>query len=170
MREIKKFYDEISKIKYGWYDKNGNLHKGLQEGNFQKEYRMQSISKILENKYAICWEMCELERSYFKKKKIPYKTIFALLKNNKKFPCHTFLVFKKDQKWYWLEASWERKKGIHEYNSLQEILTYFKENFTDFTKCEYNKEDIVFYEYKKPKLKMTCNLFYFHCIHSKEIK
>lgn len=171
MKKIKQFYDELNNINYGWHDKNNKLHLHLNEGNFKKNYRMQKVDEIKNTNYAICWEMCELERLYFLKNKIPHKVIFAILKNHKKLPCHTFLVFTNNNKWYWFECSWNNQKGIHEYNSLEEILTYIKNNFTDFTKTKYNPNDIEFYEYKRPLLKrINCNLFYFHCLRGKKIR
>lgn len=170
MKEIEKFYNEIKNINYGWYDKKGNLHKKLKGENFSKLYRMQKIKDIRKNNYAICWEMCELERLYFKSKNIHHKTIFALLKEDKRFPCHTFLVFNLNDKWYWFEASWDKKKGIYEYQSLEEILNYIKDNFEDFAGREYNKEKIEFYEYKKSLIRPNCNMFYYNCLHGKKLK
>ena len=137
MINIKKFYNDIKNIKYGWHTKNGQLHEKLTEGNFSKEYKMQSIKDIEKTEHAICWEMCELQRMYFKKRRIKHKTIFAVLRK---------------------------------YNSLNEILDFFKNNFEDFTKGEYNKDDMEFYSYFKPPFRFNCNLFYFWCLHSKKLK
>ena len=46
MRSIKKFYEDIKDIKYGWHEKNGLLHEKLTEGNFAKDYKMQKIKNI----------------------------------------------------------------------------------------------------------------------------
>ncbi len=170
MQEIKKFYNEIKDINYGWYDKFGKLHKKLKGENFIKLYRMQKVNKIKENNHAICWEMCELERKYFKKRKITYKTIFAILQDDKRYPCHTFLTFTLNNKWYWFEASWDKKKGIYEYNSLEELCHYIRNNFEDFAGKDYNSEKVEFYEYKKPPLRLNCNLFYYYCLKGKKIK
>lgn len=170
MKDIKKFYNDIKDINYGWYDKKGNLHKKLKGENFSKLYCMQKVNKIKENNYAICWEMCELEREYFKKRKIIYKTIFVILQEDKRYPCHTFLAFNLNDKWYWFEASWNNKKGIHEYNSLEDLCNYIKDNFHDFAGKDYNPEKIEFYEYQKPPIRLNCNLFYYYCLHSKKLK
>lgn len=171
MQKIRELYNELESINYGWIDKNKQLHTNLAEGNFKKNYRMQRIKDIKTTNHAICWEMCELERLYFKKNKIKHKVIFAILKTQKRMPCHTFLVFENNNKWYWFEASWNNQKGIHEYNNLKELLDYIKSNFKDFTKKDYNPAEIEFYEYKRPFLrKINCNLFYFHCLHGKKIK
>ena len=170
MINIKKFYNDIKDIKYGWHTKNGQLHEKLTEGNFSKDYKMQSIKNIEKTNHAICWEMCELQRKYFKKRKIKHKTIFAVLKKHRKLPCHTLSVFNYNNKWYWFEASWQNQKGIHEYNSLSEILDFFRNNFEDFTKGEYDKSNMEFYSYLKPPIRFNCNLFYFWCLHSRKLK
>ncbi len=170
MKEIKKFYNDIKDIKYGWHDKDGKVHTNLKEGNFVKDYRRQKTKDIINNKYAICWELCELERNYFKKRKIEYKTIFVLSREDGKYYCHTFLVFKPHKHYYYFEASWRKHKGIHKYNSLEEILEFFRNNFSDFIgKKKYDKDKIYFYEYKKPLFIRKCNPFYFFCMHSKKI-
>lgn len=170
MEDIKKFYKKIKDINYGWHDKKGKVHEHLSEGNYQKNFKMQNIKEIKKSNYAVCWEMCELERNYFKKRKINYKTIFSILTEDKNFPCHTFLVFEYQKKWYWFEASWKGKKGIHEYNTLEEILDAIRNDYYDFAKKEYDPKKVKFYEYKKPIIsRMSCNLFYYHCLHSKRI-
>lgn len=170
MKDIKRFFQEIKDINYGWYDKKGNLHKKLKGENFVKLYRMQNIKSIKKNNHAICWEMCELEREYFSKRNIPYKTLFIILRREKGYPCHTLLTFNKNNKYYWFEASWDKKKGIHEYNTLEELYDYIKYNFQDFAGKDYDPEKIEIYEYKKPPLRLNCNLYYFYCMHSKRVK
>ena len=171
MKDIKKFYNEIKDIKYGWHDKDGKLYKKLTTGNFIKDFRMQKLKDIKKSNYAICWELCELEREYFKKRKIEHKVIFVLSREDDKYYCHTFLVFKPHKHYYYFEASWDKHKGIHKYNSLEEILDFFKNNFSDFIgKKKYDKNKIYFYEYKKPRFIRRCNPFYYYCMHSKKIK
>lgn len=166
MKKLKKFNKELSSIKYGWYDKNNNLHESLKDGNFIKDYRMQSIKNVLKHKYSICWDLCEVERDFFKKTNYQFVTIFAVLKTQKKKPCHTFLVFKDNESFYWFEASWNKMKGIRKYNSLEEILDDVRNNFFEFTKNkDYYKSDIDFYIYKKPFNRISCNMFYFHCMY-----
>ena len=170
MISIKKFYNEIKDINYGWHDKNKVLHEKLTEGDFAKEYKMQRIKDIKKTNYAICWEMCELQRKYFRKRQIKHYTIFAILKKHKRLPCHTFSVIEYNNKYYWFEASWSKEKGIHEFNSLTEILEFYRNNFHDFCKGEYNPNNLEFYKYLKPPIRMNCNMFYFWCMHGIKIK
>lgn len=168
MDEINVFYNKLSKIKYGWHDKKNNVYLNLKDGNFRKKYKMQKTKNIINSGYAICWEMCELQRRFFHKHNIKSKTIFAFLSNSKG-ECHTFSIFYLNDKCYWFEASWKRQKGIHEFNSLDEILEFYRNNFGDFTKKKYNEDNIIFYEYKRPLFRYSCNLFYLHCRLGKKI-
>ena len=165
---VEKFYNEIKDVEYGWYDKQGILHVNIKDENFGKRYKMQKTKDIMKHNHAICWEMCELEREFFKKNKIKHQTIFVYEKDNPNYPCHTFLVFPSNNKWYWFEGSWKEEKGIHEYKSLYEIINYFRNNFSDFSK-KYKKDKLKFYRYRKPLRRYGCNGYYRHCMLGKKI-
>ena len=172
MKSIEKLCKELSSYGYGWYDKDGKLHVGLKDGLFLKNYRMQEIDEVKRHKNSICWDLCEVERNYFKNRDFPYMVVFGVDRKMKNNPCHTFLVFKNNGKYYWFEASWELMKGVREYNSLEELFEDFKNNFSDFVKGkEYNKDDIEFFKYKKPRNRIGCNGFYIHCMYfGKKVK
>lgn len=159
------FYNTLLDVEYGWYDNKGNLYENIKDGNFLKDYQMQNIDNLLKSKHAICWELCELERQFFLREEIPFMTVFAILKGSDKFPCHTFLIYKLNQKYYWFEASWVNKKGIKEYNSCEEIFKEIAYNFEDFTKTkDYDVSQMAFYKYEKPQENITCVPFYNHCM------
>ena len=168
MKEVENFLEQLRNIKYGWHDRSGNVHKTLSEGNFKKDYLRQKTKDIVNSGYAICWELCELERNFFKKKRIKHQVIMALYNDQRKYPCHTFLLFELDGKLYHFEASWEGHKGIHEFDSLEEVIDYFREHFSDFAKRGYDKSCLEFYSYQKPFFR-SCNYFYFHAMHGKRI-
>ena len=120
MKNVQDFFHEIRNIGYGWHDKDGNVHeslKGSKEGMI-----LQDSQTIIEDNHAVCWEMCELQRDFFKQSNIEYKNIFVYLNDPNHFACHTFSIFKHQNKWFWFEASWINKKGIHEFDSIKEIL------------------------------------------------
>ena len=161
MKEIEEFYNRLLKIKYGWHDKEGRLHPKIEPQIFAREYKMQPYNKIEESGYAICWELCELERHFFNKHKIENHTIMAVIKNKKGgSPCHTFTTIKVDDQMYWFEASWEGQKGIRKFSDIENLKDYFRLNFQDFTKNPYDPDAIEFYEYRKPLFCYNCYLFY----------
>lgn len=159
VKAVKDFYNHIKDINYGWHDKEGKIHERLT--GFHENFILQDADTIVKDNYAVCWEMCELERDFLNINNIENKTIFVILKNT--HICHTFIVYKENDKYYWLEASWANKKGIHKFNSLEEILDYYRDNFQDFAKREYDRNDLEFYEYKNIYPGMNCESFYETC-------
>ncbi|MCI8393862.1 MAG: ASCH domain-containing protein [Bacilli bacterium] len=143
----------MENIEYGWMDKQGSKHKIVDE-NYSDNYILQSPNEIIKNKVGVCWDQVELERHYFKGNDWNIKTYFIVHYDKAKCPTHTFLTFEKDNKYYWFEHSWERFKGIHEYNSLQDLLINVRDKFI---KYELNNN------YKKPKFRLNVLEFYKHC-------
>ena len=73
MTEIEKFNKELSEISYGWHDKNNTTHEKLDKKAFKKYYKMPTLKQMKQNDHAICWELCEVERDFFKKQDCNYK-------------------------------------------------------------------------------------------------
>lgn len=161
MKEIFEFYNEIKDIRYGWHDKEGNIHESLK--GHKENFIQQDVDTILKDRYAICVEMCEVQREFFNKHNIDNKTIMIYLETEKGIICHTFSVFYKNNKVYWFEASWKNKKGIHEFNSLEEVLEYYKYNFQDFAGENYDKSKIHFIDYDGIKPGMTTTDYMLQC-------
>lgn len=167
MKEIEELYNKLKEINYGWHDKDGIVHDKLI--NYRELFRLSDSNDVLKDNYGVCWELCEIQRKFFNEKKIPNKTIFAYLNKSKNNACHTFSVFYLNDKVYWFEASWHNQKGIHEFNNLEEILDFYRNNFYDFARVEYNKDDMTFFEYDDVEKGMTTEDFYKHCLSSKKI-
>lgn len=160
----------MKEIEYGWLDKNNIKHYEDYE-LFSDNYILQTPKEVLENKIGVCWDQVEFERYYFENNNYNVKTYFIVHYDDDKCPTHTFLTFEKDNKYYWFEHSWERFRGIHEYNLEQELLLDVKEKFV---KCEidndYNENNLVLYEYSKPKYHISVQEFYKHCENGIKVK
>ena len=156
--EVMKLMDAID---YGWLDKNGIKH--TDDFNlFKDKYILQSPEEVIKNKIGVCWDQVELERHYFKGNSI--KTFFIVHYDNKKSPTHTFLVLKKQNNYYWFEHSWKRFRGIHKYHTLKELIEDIKNKFIHYElKDKYIKENLIIYEYTKPKYNISVQEFYKHC-------
>ena len=153
----------MENIEYGWMDKQGSKHKIVDE-NYSDNYILQSPNEIIKNKVGVCWDQVELERHYFKGNDWNIKTYFIVHYDKAKCPTHTFLTFEKDNKYYWFEHSWERFKGIHEYNSLKDLLINVRDKFIKYElNNNYNKNNLCIYNYKKPKFRLNVLEFYKHC-------
>ncbi len=165
------YYDEfeimdlMKNIAYGWIDKENKRHTLVDE-TYSDNYILQSPNEIIKNKIGVCWDQVELERYYFKGNDWNIKTYFLVHYDGNKCPTHTFLTFEKNNKYYWFEHSWEKFKGIHEYNSIKELFIDIRDKFIKYElDNNYIAENLVLYEYKKPKYHISVQEFYNHCEH-----
>lgn len=155
--------DLMKDIEYGWVDKNNNKHSIVDE-TYSDNYILQSPNEVIKNKIGVCWDQVELERYYFKGNDWNVKTYFLVHYDGDKCPTHTFLTFEKNKKYYWFEHSWERFRGIHEYQSLKELLFDIRDKFIKYElDNDFVPENLVLHEYKKPKYHISVQEFYNHC-------
>jgi len=155
--------DLMKDIEYGWIDKNNNKHSVVDE-TYSDNYILQSPNEVIKNKIGVCWDQVELERYYFKGNNWNVKTYFLVHYDGDKCPTHTFLTFEKNNKYYWFEHSWERFRGIHEYQSLKELLFDIRDKFIKYElDNDFVSENLVLHEYKKPKYHISVQEFYNHC-------
>lgn len=125
--------------------------------NIDDNYKLQSPNEILKSKKGICWDQVELERQYLKNRDI--HTYFICNYNGFDNPTHTFLVLKENNKFVWLEHSWEKYKGIHNYDTLYELLDDVENKFV----LDNGNENVILREYKKPKYNISAQNFIKHC-------
>lgn len=164
---VKEIMSLMEDINYGWVDKNGLIHNGVDD-NFASLYILQSPKEILSSKVGGCWDQVELERYYFKNTRLNIKTYFIVHYDNDKCPTHTFLTYEKDDNYYWFEHSWEIFKGIHKYSSKEELLRDVKNKFIkNELHNKYDKDNLFIYEYTKPREHLTVEEFYEHCNNGK---
>ncbi len=165
--EIMNFMNDIE---YGWISKFGDRNYIVDE-KYADNYILQSPKELMISKIGVCWDQVELERYYFAG--YDMKTYFIVYYDNDKCPTHTFLTYKKNNKYYWFEHAYEKYRGIHEYTSINLLLKDVKEKFINDIKEEYkNKLDMDYlclYEYKRPKYHIGTSEFYKHC-EDKKIK
>lgn len=155
--------DLMEQIEYGWIDKDNKKYSIINE-NFANNYILQSPNEVIKNRIGVCCDQVELERYYFKRNDWNAKTYFLVYYDGNKCPTHTFLTYKKNNRYYWFEHSWERFRGIHEYQFLKELLFDIKDKFI---KYELNDncvlKNLVLHEYKKPKYHISVQEFFEHC-------
>ena len=157
----------MSDIEYGWVDQDNQKHIGDYD-SFPYHYKLQSPKEVMKNKLGVCFDQVELERYYFKGYYI--KTYFIIYYDDNNYPNHTFLTFQKNNKYYWFEHSWEAYRGIHEYNTLNELFDDVKRKFIEtLLNSDYTLENLAMYEYQKPDYYILMIDFYKHCEKGKEI-
>ena len=164
--------EKMDDIKYGFVDNKKNIYPDdLKDwdSNFGKLYHLQDPKDLIKNKYGVCWDQVELERFYLDKEKINSKSYFIIAYDGKIEPTHTFIVVHKN-KYYWLEHSWEPYRGIHEYETLDELLNDVKDKFEKSIKKQNVKDyEIAIFEYNKPKYNLSCIEFMEHCEHGSKM-
>ncbi len=162
--------DLMNQINYGWIDKYNNKHNVVDE-SYSNNYVLELPKEVIKNKIGVCWDQVELERYYFKGNDWNIKTYFVVYYDNAMCPSHTFLTFEKDNKVCWFEHSWQIFRGIHEYNSLKELLLDVRDKFIKFElNNKYEKENLVIYEYRKPLFHISALEFYKHCESGKMVE
>ena len=150
MKYAEEIMKKMDEIEYGWVDKDNKKHIKLE--GFADNFRLQTPEELIKNKLGVCWDQVEPERYYFKEKGIDIKSYFIVHYDGRKCPCHTFISFEDNGKYYWFEHAWERHKGIKEFSSIEDLLNEVKRCFIDLElKNGYVEEQLFIYNYEKPK-------------------
>lgn len=166
----KEIMNLMDKIHYGWVDYNGNSYVDVDK-NFSDKYRLQSPKEIIKSNLGVCWDQVELERYYFKNSVLKLETYFIVYYDNQKCPTHTFLIYEKNNKYYWFEHSWKKFKGIYEYDTKLDLLSDVKKKFTKIELNDnYDKDNLKIYNYTKPKYNISVDEFIKHCENGINIK
>ena len=161
IKNPKELLEYMDNITYGFVGKNGKKYLDMYSKEWNDWYEqcfVQSGEEVLNSKIGTCWDQVELERLWFEKNRYSFKTIFAWFEVNREndFPTHTFLIYESNGKFYWFEHAFEACKGIHEFDTEEEAINYFKEKQIEFTLRnnknikEEDKETLTCYEYSKP--------------------
>ena len=143
-------------INYG-FTFNNKIYLDKDFENNILKWKLSSPERLLKEKYGHCFDQVELEREWFTKHNYKVYTFYImfLLPYENPYTTHTFLVYEDNNKYYHFEHSDYYNRGIHEYNTLDELLdseinNHLKSNQKDnkMTKEEINS--LVIYEYQKP--------------------
>lgn len=155
---------EMQDINYGWVDFTGKTHLGDFD-SFSDDYRLQSPASLQKSKAGVCWDQVEFERDYFKEHNISIKTYFLVYYNGKDCPTHTFLVFKSNGEFYWFEHSWERFRGLHQYQNIDELLSDVVHKFikSEIKDGDFNSTNLNMHEYTQPNYGLSVQEFYAFC-------
>ena len=155
----------MNQIEYGFLDENGfNIINNTEkwDNEFYQFYYLLSPDELLEKKVGVCWDQVELERKLFNNHNVEVETYFIYAENRDELPSHTFLIYKKNNKFYWFEHSWNRYKGIHEYDSLKKLLIDVRDKFM-ISNNILDVNLVYIYKYEKPPYHIKCDNFYKYC-------
>lgn len=167
-----------NKINYGYLGKNKKIYH-QDDSNFDsdwyEQYILQSSEDLLKTLYGNCFDQVELERDWFLKNGYEIKTIFEMVnldyENN--YPTHSFLVYKNNDCWYWFENADFNNRGIHKFNTLEELLNYQYNKYIELLKTfnikDIEIEKIVLTEFDKARKHLSAEEYLEHVINAKEL-
>lgn len=124
----KELFEFMSDFDYEWMDKDGNFHKDIVPEMYEN-YSFMSPSEVLKNKKGICVDQTEFERDWFSKNNYEHKVMNIQIDLENESPGHAFLIYKDKGKYYWFENAWYNERGIHKYNSYEELINDIKTKF-----------------------------------------
>lgn len=165
--ELLKYMDNIQ---YGFTDKEGKNYGSWNEEEFEKEvfnkWFLSSPERLIKVKHGHCYDQVELERDWFIKHGYKVHTYYMmfLLPYENPYTTHTFLIYEKDNKYYYFEHSDYYHRGIYEFKSLNEALTFCRSNHLKSNKAQNNMtteemSSLKIFSYPKPKYNLKMNEF-----------
>lgn len=174
--ELLEFMSE--NINYGYLGKNGRVYHCDDhefDSEWYEQYILENSNELLNNLYGNCWDQVELERDWFLKKGYEIKTLYEMVKLDyaNKYPTHSFLVYKDNDYWYWFENADFNNRGIHKFNTFDELLNYQYKKYVEFLKTfnitNDEIEKIIVTEFDKPKEHISAEEYLKHVTNSKYI-
>lgn len=156
-------------IQYGYKGKDNKLYTDYNSKEFNDNFHdnciVQDYNGVLNTNIGTCWDQVELEREWFIDHHYKFKTYFICFDIKENHATHTFLVYEDNNKYYYFEHSFERFKGIHEFDNLNELLKYAVNNQINFVlengNLNYNLNDyVVLFEYDKPNKDCSVDEFF----------
>ncbi|MEG0592049.1 MAG: NUDIX domain-containing protein [Coprobacillus sp.] len=134
--DIMSFMDKY--IEYGWIDKNEDLHFYNMKG-FRKLYKTISLDMILEYRIGVCIEQVYLMHYLFNKINIRNKMFCCRIYEPNDFNdlntdehMHCFILYYMNDKVYHIEHPNGDRKGIYEYSSEQEAVSFIENYYVNF--------------------------------------
>ena len=165
-------------INYGYLGKNGRVYH-YDDPDFNDdwfdEYILENSCDLSKNLYGNCWDQVEFERDWFLKNGYEVKTIYEMvnLDYDNDYPSHSFLIYKDNDEWCWFENADFNNRGIHRYNSYDELLSDQYKKYLEFLKTFNIKDDeiekIIVTDFDKPKEHISASEYLNHVIDSKLI-
>lgn len=160
--------DKLLDIKLGYRDKDGNLCSGF-NNNFKDRYYLQTPKSLLDSKVGLCFDQVELERELVTKLDVDCRTYFIIYPDDKMDYAHSFLIYKDARKYYWIENAWLRYRGLHMYDSKDDLFDDVLSKFVE-TVPDGDVRRVKMYMYDKPRAGINYTKYLSHCINGRNIK
>ena len=144
--KLENIVKSINDIKYGYVDKDNNIHTNIKLSFFKDNYKFISIDDIKDKKIGTCYEQTKYINYLLDLENIDYRTFFIEIKNEK-VDNHTFTVVEDNNKYYLLDATWLLQEYVYECDSLDEaIIKELKQFPKMFHLTGFDIKDVDIYE------------------------
>lgn len=160
--------DKLLDIKLGYRDKDGNLCSGF-NNDFREKYYLQTPKSLLESKVGLCFDQVELERELVTKLGVDCRTYFITYPDDKIDYAHVFLIYKDSKKYYWIENAWLKHRGLHMYDSKDDLFDDVLDKFLN-TISNGDIKKIKMYMFDKPRAGINYAKYLSHCINGRSVK
>lgn len=160
--------DKLEGIRLGYRDKEDNKYIGF-DANFKETFYLQSPKQLLESKIGSCFDQVELERELISKLDVDCRTYFISYPDDDYDMSHAFLIYKDSKKYYWVENAWMKYKGLHVYDSKEDL---FDDVLDKFVKTIPNGDfkKVKLYLYERPRFGISYSKFVNNCMSNRSIK
>jgi hypothetical protein len=159
---------EMEHIKIGYVDKNGKRYLNPTV-RFRDEYYLQSGKEVLESGIGLCFDQVELERELVSKLDVECRTYFITYPDDKMDYSHSFLIYKDAKKYYWIENAWLKYRGLHMYDSKDDLFDDVLSKFVR-TIPDGDVKRIKMYMFDKPRAGINYTKYLSHCLNGRNIK
>ena len=154
-------------FEYGVIDKDGIKYCDSNSDEFQyvcdTQWRLRSVEEMLGDGVGHCYDQVEIEREWFQSHGYEIKTFWISAYQqgieDSGFS-HTYLAYKDNNQWKLFEHSDFFNRGIHVFNSLNELVKWQAEKQVQFAINIMNPEkeySVCIKEYLKPIVGLTMN-------------
>ena len=132
---LNEFFDYICSIRYGYKDRNNNLHF-LGDEDFKKyQYSFSTPEQIIDNNCGWCWDLSELIKLYCRKNGIACKSFFLEYLSNDFHHTHTQVLACINGKWSACpDNSMGTKINNPDFNTLEECFKWMKDSYIEYLK------------------------------------
>lgn len=130
-------------IKYGFVNQKDIILKRKAVSDFYYEeelfrnYKFQCAAEVILNKYGLCYDQNELMRYWLESHNYEVFTFYSPIRN------HSFLVYKDNDKYIWIETTYKKISGMYEFDSLEDLLKFYitiqgqRENIYEYSNKNY---------------------------------
>lgn len=111
-------------------------------------YRTTPVETLKKEKCGVCWDFVNYQHNVLDSNKIPNNSyMFTMIKDNGDLITHTFTTCTIGDSVYWLESAMWPKRGVHEINSVDDVVSEIKDNYkasikksSEWSLFEYNPD------------------------------